>query len=147
MNNVSLTGRLTADPVVRYGGQDNATAIARFTLAVDDYQATDFISCKAIGKTAEWIEKWTKKGIKIELVGKIKSGSYEKPETGEKVYYTEVLANSASFAESKAAAESRHNDAPGAETGNAQRQQPEPQPSNGGFVNIPSGIDEELPFS
>lgn len=54
MNNVSLTGRLTREPELRYGGQDNSTAITRFTLAVDDGKDTDFINIKCFGRTAEW---------------------------------------------------------------------------------------------
>lgn len=76
MNNVTLSGRLTKEPDVRYGGENNSVAIARFTLAVDDYKSTDFINIRALGKTAEWVEKWLQKGNKVELVGKIKTGHY-----------------------------------------------------------------------
>ena len=62
MNNVSLTGRLTREPELRYGGQDNSTAITRFTLAVDDGKDTDFINIKCFGRTAEWAQKWLSKG-------------------------------------------------------------------------------------
>ncbi|WP_245194248.1 single-stranded DNA-binding protein [Anaerobutyricum hallii] len=58
MNNVSLAGRLTREPELRYGGQDNSTAITRFTLAVDDGKDTDFINIKCFGRTAEWAQKW-----------------------------------------------------------------------------------------
>ena len=118
MNNVVLSGRLTKNAEVRYGGEDGSVAIARFTLAVQDYKGTDFINIRALGKQAEWVEKWT----------------------GNKVYYTEVLANSVGFGESKAEAEAR----------SGSRQQEEPQGSMtdaDGFMNIPDGIDEELPFA
>lgn len=132
MNNVSLTGRLTKEPVIRYGGQDSSVAIGRFTLAVDDVGGADFIAIKCLGKTAEWAEKWLSRGSKVELTGKIKTGHYTKD--GKEVYYTEVLASSLSFGESKAEAEARRQQAP--------------QPSgDDGFMNIPDGIDEELPFS
>lgn len=136
MNNVTLTGRLTRKAEVRYGGQDNSTAIARFTLAVDDRQDTDFIACKALGKLGEWVEKWTDKGTKIELTGKIKTGSYDKD--GTKVYYQEVLATQLSFGESKAEAQSRAN-------GSGAQQQQDTDAS--GFMNIPDGLDDELPFN
>lgn len=76
MNNVSLTGRLTREPELRYGGQDNSTAITRFTLAVDDGKDTDFINIKCFGRTAEWAQKWLSKGSRAEVTGKIKTGSY-----------------------------------------------------------------------
>ena len=107
MNNVSLTGRLTREPELRYGGQDNSTAITRFTLAVDDGKDTDFINIKCFGRTAEWAQKWLSKGSRAEVTGKIKTGSYESQRTGSKVYYTEVVANSVGFGESKAEAEAR----------------------------------------
>ena len=107
MNNVSPTGRLTREPELRYGGQDNSTAITRFTLAVDDGKDTDFINIKCFGRTAEWAQKWLSKGSRAEVTGKIKTGSYESQRTGSKVYYTEVVANSVGFGESKAEAEAR----------------------------------------
>ena len=135
MNNVTLSGRLTKNPETRYGGQDSAVAIGRFTLAVEDYKDTDFINIKCIGRTAEWAEKWLSKGNKVELTGKIKTGNYTN-KAGTKVYYTEVLANSLGFGETKAEAEAR------------QQGGSSPEPSgNDGFMNIPDGIDEELPFS
>ena len=121
MNNVSLTGRLTREPELRYGGQDNSTAITRFTLAVDDGKDTDFINIKCFGRTAEWAQKWLSKGSKAEVTGKIKTGSYESQRTGGKVYYTE----------SKAEAEARG----------------QQLPESDGFMNIPEGADEELPFN
>lgn len=132
MNVVALTGRLTKAPVTRYGGQDNSVAITRFTLAVDDKDGADFINIKCLGRTAEWAEKWLSKGGKVEVTGKIKTGHYTKD--GREVYFTEVLASGLGFGESKAEAEARQNS--------------QPQPcDNDGFMNIPDGIDEELPFS
>ncbi|MCB6536185.1 single-stranded DNA-binding protein, partial [Parabacteroides distasonis] len=83
-NNVSLTGWLTREPELRYGGQDNSTAITRFTLAVDDGKDTDFINIKCFGRTAEWAQKWLSKGSRAEVTGKIKTGSYESQRTGSK---------------------------------------------------------------
>ena len=81
MNNVVLSGRLTKNAEVRYGGEDGSVAIARFTLAVQDYKGTDFINIRALGKQAEWVEKWTSKGTKVELTGKIR-GLYQDIDAG-----------------------------------------------------------------
>lgn len=107
------------------------TAITRFTLAVDDGKDTDFINIKCFGRTAEWAQKWLSKGSRAEVTGKIKTGSYESQRTGSKVYYTEVVANSVGFGESKAEAEARG----------------QQLPESDGFMNIPEGADEELPFN
>lgn len=141
MNIVALTGRLTKAPEVRYGGQDNSTAIARFTLAVDDKDGANFINIKCLGRTAEWAERWLSKGNKVELSGKIKTGHYTKD--GKEVYFTEVLASGLGFGESKAEAEARQG-------GTGQQSYGSRQQSYGngdGFMNIPDGIDEELPFN
>lgn len=82
MNNVSLTGRLTREPELRYGGQDNSTAITRFTLAVDDGKDTDFINIKCFGRTAEWAQKWLSKGSRAEVTGKIKTGRCAESKAG-----------------------------------------------------------------
>lgn len=132
MNIAALTGRLTKAPVTRYGGQDSSVAITHFTIAVDDVGGADFINIKCLGRTAEWAEKWLSKGSKVEVNGKIKTGHYTKD--GREVYYTEVLASSLGFGESKAEAEARQ--------GNQGQQS-----GNDGFMDIPDGIDEELPFS
>lgn len=106
MNKVIECGRLTKDPEVRCSQGSNATATAKFTLAVDrkikrDNEPTaDFINCVAFGKTAEFIEKYVKKGTKLICVGEIRTGSYTNNE-GKKVYTTDVLVNECEFAESK----------------------------------------------
>ena len=135
MNIAALTGRLTKAPVMRYGGEDNSVAITRFTLAVDDKDGADFINIKCLGRTAEWAEKWLSKGSKVEVNGKIKTGHYTKD--GREVYYTEVLANGLGFGESKAEAEARQNG----------QTRPERMTDENGFMSIPDGIDEELPFN
>lgn len=143
MNKVIEIGRLTRDPEVRYTTGENATAVARFTTAVDrkfkkagDTQEADFISCVAFGKTAEFVEKWFKQGSKIVVVGRLTTGSYTNKE-GQKVYTTDVTVEEVEFAESKS-----HSD------GNQQSSKPAPSSAMGdGFMNIPDGIDEELPFN
>ena len=146
MNKVILMGRLTRDPEVRYSAGENALAIARQTLAVDrrfrrDGEATaDFISCVVFGRGAEFAEKYFHQGIRIVVSGRIQTGSYTNRD-GVKVYTTEVVVEEQEFAESK-----------NASSANTQSYQaaPAPAPSadaGDGFMNIPDGIDEELPFN
>ena len=144
MNKVILMGRLTRDPEVRYSAGENALAIARYTLAVDrrfrrDGEATaDFISCVVFGRGAEFAEKYFHQGIRIVVSGRIQTGSYTNRE-GQKVYTTEVVVEEQEFAESK--------NASGAQS---YQTSPAPAPSvdaGDGFMNIPDGIDEELPFN
>ena len=104
-NKVILTGRLTKDPEVRYSQGENATCVARYTLASDrkyskaDDKQTDFINCVAFGKSGEFAEKYLKKGTKILVTGRIQTGSYEKD--GKKVYTTDVVVEEHEFCESK----------------------------------------------
>lgn len=140
MNKVILMGRLTRDPEVRYMQNENSTAVARYSLAVPrkyktDGQDCDFINCVAFGKMGEFAEKYLRKGIKIAVVGRIQTGSYTNRD-GQKVYTTDVVVEEQEFCESKNA--SRQNES---------RQQPMPQTDSDGFMNIPDGIDEELPFN
>ena len=125
MNKVILMGRLTRDPEVRYNGDK---AVARFSLAVDRKfsDGTDFPTCVAFGKTAEFIEKWFKQGLKIALEGRITTGSYTNKD-GVKVYTTDVIADNVEFAESKKAGD-------------------QPQPSGDGWQEIPEGVEDQLPF-
>ena len=151
MNKVILMGRLTRDPEVRYSQGEGSLAIARYTLAVDrrfkrDGEATaDFINCVSFGKTAEFAERYFHKGIRITVCGRIQTGSYTNRE-GQKVYTTEVVVEEQEFAESRAANQQyMAENVP-------QMQQPVEMPtpsaaSADGFMNIPDGIDEELPFS
>ena len=146
MNKVILMGRLTRDPEVRYGGANNS-AVARFSLAVDrrfkrdgDEQTADFINCVAFGKTAEFLEKYARKGTKFVVEGRIQTGSYTNKE-GQKVYTTDVVCENVEFAESKNSQGGGNSSfdggagfAPSSDAGD-------------GFMNIPDGIDEELPFN
>ena len=153
MNKVILMGRLTRDPDIRYSAGENATAVARYTLAVDrrfkrdGEQTADFISCVAFGRTAEFAEKYFHQGIRIVICGRIQTGSYTNRE-GVKVYTTEVVVEEQEFAESKSA--SAENSA-GFNSSFRQPQaaaQAAPAPASAdGFMNIPDGIDEELPFN
>ncbi len=148
MNRVELTGRLTRDPEVKYGGQNGDFCIATYTLAVDrefakdDEQDADFIRCKALGKRGEFVEKYFCKGMKVGVCGRIQTGSYEDKETGKTVYTTDVIADQQEFLESKAANEAHRAESGNAGAGSSQSQQTDAD----GFMNIPDGIDEELPF-
>lgn len=140
MNKVHLLGRPTKDPEIRYSQGDNPLAVARYILAVDrrfkreGEQTADFINCVAFGKIAEFTEKHIKKGTKILITGRIQTGSYTNKD-GQKVYTTEVIVEEQEFAESK-----KSSSQPG--------ERSEPSSASGdGFMNIPDGIDEELPFN
>ena len=141
MNKVILMGRLTRDPEVRYSQGENAMAIARYTLAVDrrgkkgDDPQADFISCVAFRANGEFAEKYLRKGTKIAIEGRIQTGSYTNKD-GQKVYTTEVVVENQEFAESKAA---------GGNNGSAPA--PATDAQSDGFMNIPDGIEEELPFN
>ena len=146
MNKVILMGRLTRDPEVRYSQGEQSTAVARYTIAVDrrfrresDAQTADFIGCVAFGRQAEFAERYLRKGIKIAITGRIQTGSYTNRD-GQRVYSTDIVVEEQEFAESKSA-----------NGGNADFQPADrPSPSEAvsdGFMNIPDGIDEELPFN
>lgn len=143
MNKVILMGRLTRDPEVRYSAGENAMAIARYTLAVDRRHhregeaEADFISCVAFDKRAEFAEKYLKKGTKIVISGRLTTGKYTNKD-GQTVYTTDVIIEECEFAESKNANERSR------QAGNSS---PASADSSDGFMNIPDGIDEELPFS
>ena len=150
MNKVILMGRLTRDPEVRYSAGEKSMAIARYTLAVDrrfkrDGEATaDFISCVAFGRAAEFAERYFRQGIRIVVSGRIQTGSYTNRD-GNKVYTTDVVVEEQEFAESKAVSDSHVG-----QVASMGAPAPTPTPSMAsadGFMNIPDGIDEELPFS
>ena len=142
MNKVELMGRLVADPEVRYSASNN-NAVARYTIAVerrfkrDGDQDADFIRCVAFGKSGEFAEKYLHKGMKICVCGRIQTGSYDKD--GQKVYTTDVVVENVEFTESKSSS--------GSDGGFVPADRPSPSQASDGFMNIPGGIDEELPFN
>lgn len=155
MNKVILMGRLTRDPDIRYGQGENTSVVARYTLAVDrrfkkqgEEQTADFISCVSFGRTAEFAERYLKKGIKVVASGRIQTGSYTNRE-GQKVYTTDVVVDDLEFAESKNAAGGEDDYYQNAGAGYTQApQRPDPaQAADSGFMNIPEGINENLPFN
>lgn len=137
MNKVCLVGRLVRDPEVRYSAGENATAICRFSIAVDrrfkregDEQTADFINIVSFGKTAEFIQKYFTKGQRIGLAGRIQTGKFTNKD-GQTVYTTDVIAEEVEFVESKKS---------GNETGSSSK-------SDDSFSNVPDEIDGELPFN
>lgn len=140
MNRVILTGRLTRDPEVRYSQGEKSIAIARYTLAVDrkfkkeGEQSADFISCVAMGKNGEFAEKYLKQGTKIAIEGRIQTGSYTNKD-GNKVYTTDVIVEGHEFCESKSS------------QNQSQQNNNGPVPNSDGFISIPDGIENELPFN
>ncbi|MEE1256264.1 MAG: single-stranded DNA-binding protein [Lachnospiraceae bacterium] len=151
MNKAILMGRLTRDPEVRYTQGENQMAIARYTLAIDrrfkrdGEQETDFISCVAFGKAGEFAERYFRKGTKVAITGRIQTGSYTNKD-GVKVYTTDVVVEEQEFAESKNS--NGNNTSNSNEYSGNNNNNSAPQSYAGdGFMNIPDGIDEELPFN
>ena len=149
MNKVILMGRLTRDPDVRYSSGDNQTAVARYTLAVDrrfnrnnSDQTADFINCVAFGRSGEFAEKYFRKGMKIAITGRIQTGSYTNKD-GQKVYTTDVVVEEQEFAESKNASSQNAGESFSAPDNHTSFN----QDLNDDFMNVPDGIDEELPFA
>jgi len=138
MNRIFLCGRLTRDPEVRYG--DNQKAVGRFNIAVDRKfkregdPTADFFNCTAFGKMAEFVEKYLKKGMKMLVVGHIQNDNYTNKE-GQTVYSVQVIVDELEFAEGK-----------GSSGVSANNNQTTPQEGQESFMNIPQGIDDELPF-
>ena len=141
-------GRLTREPDVRYSqNADGSMAVARYTLAVDrrrarnnnDEQSADFISCVAFGRSGEFAEKYLHQGTKVVVSGRIQTGSYTNKD-GQRVYTTDVVVDDQEFAESKASAAS-------SEAAYTPSRSNPAAPAGDGFMNIPDGIDEELPFN
>ncbi len=139
MNKLWLSGRLTRDPEVRYSQGASQTAVARFSLAVnrkykkEGEPEADFFNCTAFGKIAEFAEKYLRQGIKVDLVGRIQNDNYTN-KNGEKVYSVQVLIEEIEFAESKKAAGD-------GVSGN------KPMSSGDGFMTLPEGEEDNLPFN
>lgn len=137
MNRTFLCGRLTRDPEVRYG--DNQKAVARFSLAVDRKfkregdPTADFFNCTAFGKTAEFVEEYLKKGTKMLVFGHIQNDNYTNKD-GQTVYSVQIIVDELEFAESKGS------------SGVSNNNNAAPRADQESFMNIPQGIDDELPF-
>ena len=136
MNRVILMGRLTKNPEIKYAGKENDMAVARYTLAVnrrykrEGEQEADFISCVTFGKSAEFAQKYLRKGIRIVVSGRISTGNY-KDKDGKTIYTTDVIVEEHEFAQNK---ESNPSSETEKEAGN----------DSDGFMNVPD--EEEIPF-
>ena len=140
-NKVFLTGRLTKDPEVYHSTNNSGSTTAKYTLAVDrkfkqnNQPSADFIRCVTFAKGAEFAEKYLRKGTKIIVSGRIQTGSYTNRD-GQKVYTTDVVVEEHEFAESKSVSQ---------QNGQVAENPPSFNGSDG-FMDIPDGMDEELPF-
>ena len=144
MNKVIMMGRLTRDPEVRCSQGVSQIAIARFSLAVDrkwkreGEPDADFFNCTVFGRQADFVEKYLRKGIKIIVAGRIQNDNYTNKE-GQKVYAVQIIVDEIEFAESKNAA---------ATNGAVMQNTPSPSQATGdGFMSIPDGAEEEMPFN
>lgn len=143
MNKAVLVGRLTRDPEVRYSQGENSMAVARYTLAVnrrlrrENEPEADFIRCVVFGRSAEFAEKYFRQGMRVSVSGRIQTGSYTNSD-GVRVYTTDIVVEDQEFAESRAEQDER---------GAVQNHSAADQGSGDGFMNIPDGFDEELPFN
>lgn len=154
MNKIILMGRLTRTPEIRYSQEAaEQIVIARFSLAVDrrwkreGEPNADFFNCIAFGKQAEFVEKYLKQGTKVVITGRVQNNNYTNKE-GQKVYSVQVMVEEMEFAESKGAAERQQNTNLGQQDTNAGQQERLPPSYTGdGFMSIPEGAEEELPFN
>lgn len=149
LNHVAICGRIVRDPSISYTQGSKSMCIAKYTLAVNrtgKKDEADFISCTAFGKSGEFVEKYVKKGTKLIVQGKIQTGSY-KNKDGVTVYTTDVVVTEQEFAESKNAASASGNASAPSAPASSPVSAPASIPGVDGFMNIPNGIDEELPFN
>ena len=155
MNKVILMGRLTRDPEVRYSQGANQTAVARFSVAVDrrfkreGEPDADFFNCTSFGRQAEFVERYLHKGTKVVLSGRVQNDNYTNKD-GQMVYSVRIMVDEIEFAESKNASgggnDGGYNNG-GGFGGGSNNSAPTPSGAGDGFMNIPDGIDEELPFN
>lgn len=133
MNKAIMMGRLTRDPEIRY--TNGGKTIAKFSLAVDrrfkqeGQPEADFFNCVTFGKQAEFVEKYLHKGTKILISGQVQNNNYTNKD-GQAVYSTQILIDEIEFAESKQT-----------------QQQASGNTSDQGWMNVPEGVSEELPFN
>lgn len=134
MNKAIISGNLGQDPTITYSTGENARAIARFSVAcqrkfknAEGKYDTDWISCVCFGSSAEFVEKYFHKGDRIELSGRIQTGSYTNKD-GVKVYTTDIVAEEVGFGGSKSDSNN-----------NASASAPN-------YNSVADGSDEELPF-
>ncbi len=157
MNKVILMGRLTRDPEVRYSQGASQTAVARFSIAVDrrfkreGEPDADFFNCTSFGKQAEFVERYLHKGTKVVLSGRVQNDNYTNKD-GQMVYSVRIMVDEIEFAESKNASGGNEGGYNNNNYGNGGfagggNNAPAASGAGDGFMNIPDGIDEELPFN
>ena len=155
MNKVILMGRLTRDPEVRYSQGASQTTVARFSIAVDrrfkreGEPDADFFNCTSFGKQAEFVERYLHKGTKVVLCGRVQNDNYTNKD-GQMVYSVRIMVDEIEFAESKSASggnDGGYNNGFGGGFGGGNSNVSTPSGAGDGFMNIPDGIDEELPFN
>ena len=156
MNKVILMGRLTRDPEVRYSQGASQTTVARFSVAVDrrfkreGEPDADFFNCTSFGKQAEFVERYLHKGTKVVLSGRVQNDNYTNKD-GQMVYSVRIMVDEIEFAESKNASgggnDGGYNNGFGGGFGGGNSSMSTPSGAVDGFMNIPDGIDEELPFN
>lgn len=153
MNKVILMGRLTRDPEVRYSQGASQTAVARFSVAVDrrfkreGEPDADFFNCTSFGKQAEFVERYLHKGTKVVLSGRVQNDNYTNKD-GQMVYSVRIMVDEIEFAESRNAAGGNEGGyTGGGYAGGGRSSAPATSGAGDGFMNIPDGIDEELPFN
>ena len=150
-------GRLTRDPEVRYSQGASQTAVARFSIAVDrrfkreGEPDADFFNCTSFGRQAEFVERYLHKGTKVVLVGRVQNDNYTNKE-GQMVYSVRIMVDEIEFAESKNASGGGNdgnygNGGYNNDGGFGGNSASAPSGAGDGFMNIPDGIDEELPFN
>lgn len=138
MNQCIFMGRAVGDPETRYSGKDNNLAITNLTLAVsrrykrEGEPEADFFKCVAFGKTAQSIEKYVVKGVKIIVIGEMQNDNYEKD--GVKHYQMKLVVSSWEFAESKKSATESGEETPEKNSGDD-------------FMPIPKNLDIDMPFA
>jgi len=142
MNKFIGCGRMVRDAETRYSQGENPMAVTKFTLAIDrrikkqGEQDADFISCVAFGKTAEFIEKYFSKGMKMIVEGRVNTGKYQNKD-GQTVYTTDIAIENVEFAESKRD-----------DSGQGGSSRPAPSSAVGdGFMNLVDGSTDDLPFN
>lgn len=152
MNKTIMMGRLTRDPEVRYSQGANPTAVARFSIAVnrrfkrEGEPEADFFNCVAFGKLGEFVERYYRKGMQVLVTGRLQNNNYTNKD-GQQVYAIQILVEETEFAESKNASGNSGNGNAGNQGTNQNQGAPVSGCYNDGFMNIPEGIDEELPFN
>ena len=138
MNNLILIGRLARDPELRVIQGNTELTVTKFSIAVsrkykvagEERPRADFLECTAWGKTGEFVNKYFKKGNLIALKGSVETDSYTNKD-GVKVKTVYVRVDEAEFTGEK-----------------TQESSPEvPETTPDGFMNIPDGIEDELPFN